>query len=70
VSNIPEAIMRTRTDFISPHSTGSNPNNQSTNKTHAKDGGNASVVPQKIQEKLPEAVERAVPNALHDTGDK
>ncbi|KAJ4362382.1 hypothetical protein N0V83_010475 [Neocucurbitaria cava] len=52
------------------HPTGSNPNDQSTNKTHAKDGGDASIVPKKIQEKLPESVERAVPNAIHDTGDK
>ncbi|KAM5357161.1 hypothetical protein ACJZ2D_016552 [Fusarium nematophilum] len=33
------------------------------------DGGKASVVPQKLQEKLPESVEHAVPNAIHDTGD-
>ncbi|CAO2655220.1 Nn.00g102840.m01.CDS01 [Neocucurbitaria sp. VM-36] len=52
------------------HPTGSNPNDQSTNQTHAKDGGDASIVPKKIQEKLPESVERAVPNAIHDTGDK
>jgi hypothetical protein len=26
-------------------------------------------VPKKVQEKLPEEIERAVPNALHDTGD-
>ncbi|KAH9870145.1 hypothetical protein J1614_007067 [Plenodomus biglobosus] len=44
-------------------------NNQSTNQTHAKDGGHASIVPLKVQEKLPESVERAVPNAIHDTGD-
>lgn len=50
--------------------TGYNDNNQSTNHTHAKDGGNASIVPLKVQEKLPESVERAVPNAVHDTGDK
>jgi hypothetical protein len=37
-------------------------------QSHAKDGGQASIVPQKIQEVLPESVERAVPNALHDTG--
>ncbi|KAH7160456.1 hypothetical protein B0J13DRAFT_617219 [Dactylonectria estremocensis] len=43
--------------------------NQSTNKSHAKDGGKASIVPKKLQEKLPESVERAVPNAIHDTGD-
>jgi hypothetical protein len=37
--------------------------------THAKDGGAASIVPKKLQEVLPEKVERAVPNAIHDTGD-
>ncbi|KAH6879586.1 hypothetical protein BKA70DRAFT_1412027 [Coprinopsis sp. MPI-PUGE-AT-0042] len=51
------------------HPTGANPNNQSTNRTHAKDGGDASIVPKKIQEKLPESIERAVPNFIHDTGD-
>ncbi|KAL6707535.1 hypothetical protein ACN47E_004105 [Coniothyrium glycines] len=44
-------------------------NSQSTNQTHAKNGGEASIVPLKVQEKLPESVERAVPNAIHDTGD-
>jgi hypothetical protein len=43
---------------------------QSTSQTHAKDGGDASIVPKKVQEILPESVERAVPNAIHDTGDK
>jgi hypothetical protein len=43
---------------------------QSTSKTHAKDGGDASIVPKKIQEIVPESVERALPNAIHDTGDK
>ncbi|KPM43743.1 hypothetical protein AK830_g2759 [Neonectria ditissima] len=52
----------------SVQSTASEPG-QSTNKSHAKGGGAASIVPQKIQEKLPESVERAVPNAIHDTGD-
>ncbi|KAF2098807.1 hypothetical protein NA57DRAFT_76045 [Rhizodiscina lignyota] len=42
---------------------------QSTERSHAKGEGDASVVPQKLQEKLPESVERAVPNAIHDTGD-
>ncbi|KAF2845944.1 hypothetical protein T440DRAFT_252540 [Plenodomus tracheiphilus IPT5] len=49
--------------------TSSHHNSQSTNQTHAKDGGAASIVPLKVQEKLPESVERAVPNAIHDTGD-
>lgn len=44
-------------------------NNQSTGQTHAKDGGKASKLPLKVQEKLPESVERAAPNAIHDTGD-
>lgn len=44
-------------------------NYQSISQTHAKDGGNASIVPMKVQEKLPESVERAVPNAIHDTGE-
>lgn len=43
---------------------------KSTNQSHAKGGGDASIVPQVLQEKLPESVERAVPNALHDTGDQ
>ncbi|KAM5529904.1 hypothetical protein BFJ63_vAg16090 [Fusarium oxysporum f. sp. narcissi] len=49
------------------HRTGPEPG-QFTHKTHAKDGGKASIVPQKLQEKLPESVERAVPNAIHNTG--
>ncbi|KAJ4177041.1 hypothetical protein NW767_015251 [Fusarium falciforme] len=42
---------------------------QITNRTHIKDGGKASIVPQKLHEKLPESVKRAVSNAIHDTGD-
>jgi hypothetical protein len=42
----------------------------STKVSHAKGGGDASIVPQKLQEVLPEGVERAVPNAIHDTGDE
>ncbi|KAI8932830.1 hypothetical protein NX059_010313 [Plenodomus lindquistii] len=56
-----------RTDHSA--TTSSHHKDQSTNQTHAKDGGNASKVPLKVQEKLPESVERAVPNAIHDTGD-
>lgn len=56
-------------EFSQVHPTGSDPG-QSTSKSHAKDGGDASIVPQKLQEKLPESVEKAVPNALHDTGSK
>ncbi|KAI3570557.1 hypothetical protein IWW34DRAFT_903437 [Fusarium oxysporum f. sp. albedinis] len=50
------------------HRTGAEPG-QFTHKAHAKDGGKASIVPQKLQEKLPESVERAVPNAIHNTDD-
>lgn len=42
----------------------------STHQSHAKGEGQGSVVPQKLQEKLPEGVERTVPNALHETGDQ
>ncbi|KZM22173.1 uncharacterized protein EKO05_0002088 [Ascochyta rabiei] len=44
--------------------------NPETARSHAKNGGQASIVPQKIQEKLPESIERAVPNTIHDTGSK
>lgn len=37
--------------------------------SHAKPG-DSSYVPQGIQEELPESVERAVPNAIHDTGNE
>lgn len=37
--------------------------------SHAKPG-DSSVVPQKLQEALPEKVENAVPNTMHDTGSK
>ncbi|KAI1211703.1 uncharacterized protein F4807DRAFT_399006 [Annulohypoxylon truncatum] len=43
---------------------------ESTSKTHAKGGGEESVLPKKVQEKVPESIERAVPNSLHNTGDK
>jgi hypothetical protein len=49
--------------IIKVHPTGSNPNNQSTNQTHAKDGGDASIVPKAVQEKVPESVERYDPYA-------
>ena len=39
---------------------------RTTNKSHAV---GKSIVPDKLQQKLPEKVERAVPNAIHDTGD-
>jgi hypothetical protein len=39
-------------------------------QTHAKDGGDASIVPKGIQKAVPEGLERALPNAIHDTGDK
>ncbi|KAL8900211.1 MAG: hypothetical protein Q9207_005803 [Kuettlingeria erythrocarpa] len=37
----------------------------STTRSHATGD---SIVPQKLQEKLPKGVEEAVPNAIHDTG--
>ncbi|KAF8538781.1 hypothetical protein BDD12DRAFT_805842 [Trichophaea hybrida] len=35
--------------------------------SHAKPG-DSSIVPQKLQEALPEKVENSVPNTVHDTG--
>ncbi|KAK7705389.1 hypothetical protein SLS63_014152 [Diaporthe eres] len=40
----------------------------STHQSHAKGGGANSAVPKKLQEKIPEGIERTVPNALPDTG--
>ncbi|KPI39345.1 uncharacterized protein AB675_5154 [Cyphellophora attinorum] len=40
-----------------------------TDKTHANADPNSSFVPKKVQEKLPEEVENAVPNTVHDTSD-
>lgn len=40
------------------HPTGSNPNSQSTSKTHALNDGDDSIVPKKIQEIVPESVEK------------
>ncbi|KAL8749854.1 MAG: hypothetical protein Q9184_006640 [Pyrenodesmia sp. 2 TL-2023] len=37
----------------------------STSRSHAVGD---SIVPQKLQEVLPKGVEKAVPNAIHDTG--
>ncbi|KAL8790630.1 MAG: hypothetical protein Q9213_000477 [Squamulea squamosa] len=37
----------------------------STSRSHAVGD---SIVPGKLQEKLPASVEKAVPNAIHDTG--
>lgn len=62
------AICLTVAHIRQVHPTGTK-SGDSTMKTHAKDGGKASVVPQKLQEILPESVERAVPNVIHDTGD-
>jgi hypothetical protein len=45
-------------------------NSDSTKVSHAKGGGDASIVLQKLLEKLLESVERAVPNAVHDTEDE
>ncbi|KAI4628498.1 uncharacterized protein J4E88_000329 [Alternaria novae-zelandiae] len=52
------------------HPTGSNPNSQSTSKTHALNDGEDSIVPKKVQEIVPESVERALPNSIHNTGDQ
>ncbi|KAK7928147.1 hypothetical protein PG985_005145 [Apiospora marii] len=52
------------------HPTGASGAVGSANKTHAKGDGAESVLPKKVQEIVPESVERAVPNALHNTGDK
>lgn len=41
---------------------------ESGSKSHAKPGG--SILPETIQKKVPEKVERLVPNAIHDTGDR
>jgi hypothetical protein len=57
------------TDGFQVHPTSGNAS-QSTSKTHALNDGEDSIVPKKIQEILPESVERAVPNAIHNTGDK
>ncbi len=38
--------------------------------SHAEIEGDASVLPEKVQEKLPESVARAIPDTLHDTGDE
>ena len=40
------------------HPTGNNPNSQSTSKTHALNDGEDSIVPKKVQEIVPESVER------------
>lgn len=42
----------------------------STHQSHAKGGCTASVIPKKLQGKLPEGFERPIPNALHDTEDQ
>jgi hypothetical protein len=47
------------------HDTGSGTGRQ----THAKDGGDASIVPKPIQKAVPEKLERALPDSIHDTGD-
>lgn len=56
---------RTRTPRLRPHDTNSN---KDTGKVSHATGD--SIVPQALQEALPEKVEKAVPNAIHDTGDK
>jgi hypothetical protein len=39
-------------------------------RSHAKHSGEASMVPKAIQEVLPESVEMAVPDFIHDAGRK
>ncbi|KAL9562105.1 hypothetical protein ACKAV7_013649 [Fusarium commune] len=62
-----QPCQRNETNNPQIHLTGSSPG-QSTNKTHAKNDGEESMLPKKVQEKVLESVERAVPNAIHDTG--
>lgn len=38
-------------------------------QTHALDGGAASKVPLPIQKAVPEKLERALPDSIHNTGD-
>ncbi|KAK3063582.1 hypothetical protein LTR53_018850, partial [Teratosphaeriaceae sp. CCFEE 6253] len=40
---------------------------EGTNQSHATDPQQGSVVPEKVQEKLPKGVEQAVPDTVHDT---
>lgn len=40
------------------HPTSKDPNNKSTGKTHALNDGDDSIVPKKIQEVVPESVEK------------
>lgn len=62
-------LSRQNPNSLQIHDTGSSKDGPQTHVSHAKGGGDASIVPQMIQEILPESVERAVPNAIHDTGD-
>lgn len=39
-------------------------------RSHAREGGKGSVLPVKVQEEVPEWVERGVPDVIHDTGGK
>lgn len=56
-------------NLIKIHDTGSK-NQGTSGQTHAKDGGDASIVPKGIQKAVPENLERALPNAIHGTGHK
>jgi len=38
-------------------------------ESHAKNGGEDSIVPKPIQKAVPETLERALPNSIHNTGD-
>ncbi|KAI1104728.1 hypothetical protein F4804DRAFT_331990 [Jackrogersella minutella] len=63
----PQGLEDTIPDSIHPPEQNAS---DSTTKTHAKGDGEESILPKKVQEKVPESIERAVPNAIHDTGDK
>lgn len=52
-------------DGCKVHDTGKGTGRQ----THAKDGGEDSIVPKGIQKAVPEKLERALPDSIHNTGD-
>jgi len=52
------------TDTTQDTMQGSGGESDSTKESHAT---GESIVPQKLQEKLPEGIERAVPDKIHDT---
>ena len=58
-------VIHGRCWYAQVHDTGSGTGRQ----THAKDGGDASIVPKGIQKAVPEKLERVLPDSIHDTGD-